>query len=74
MAGQMGSLTVGEILVAAWNAPDDEKDMAWIVCDGFDDQIEIQQAIDEWGPIKLSNGTFTFDEILDLSTGSLWGG
>ena len=67
----MGGLTVGEILVAAFNATDDEKAKAWIVCDGFDDQIEIQAAIDEWGKIKLSKGTFTLSEsIKDLG---LWG-
>ena len=69
----MGDLTVGAFLttIAAFDASDKDKAKAWIVCDGFDDQIEIQQAIDHWGSVKLTIGTFTFSELQDLS-GDEW--
>ena len=65
----MGGMTMGEILVAAFDAPDKDKQLAWIVCDGFDDQIEIQQALDEWPKVRISLGTFTLSETLEMRDG-----
>ena len=61
---------MGEILMAAFDATDSDKAKAWIVCDGFDDQIEIQTALDEWPKIKPSTGTF--GEMLDRSGDDPW--
>lgn len=55
------------IYIAASNAPAKYKVMADYVCDGIDDQVEIQQAVDYvnsigGGKILLSPGTFYFSD------------
>ncbi|MFO8012131.1 MAG: hypothetical protein R6X20_02380 [Phycisphaerae bacterium] len=54
---------IPEILVAANDAPQSVKDIADYVCDGTDDQVQIQNAFDALastgGIVQLSQGTFT---------------
>ena len=62
-------------LVAASNAPDDVKDAADFVCDGDDDQEEIQNALDgakESGAVvQLSPGEFYTTEALTVGSGKV---
>lgn len=65
----------GEILVAAYNAPDEIKARADFVCDGTDDQVEINQACSFGGgglPVRLSPGFFNVGATVTL-TGALRG-
>jgi hypothetical protein len=64
------SLLGGTFLVAASNAPDAIKRRADWVCDGVNDEVEIQSAIDALpaigGKIEFSAGTFTLDSVNEL--------
>ena len=58
-------------VVAASDAPDHVKRQADYVCDGVDDHVEIQAAIDSLsngGNIIITQGTYTISEILTLSS------
>ena len=56
------------VTVAAADAPDDVKARADYVCDGTDDDVEIQAAIDEVGGglVQLSQGTFSIGASIEL--------
>jgi len=60
----LAELTRSLLVVAASNASAKSKEQADYVCDGTDDQVEIQAAIDALaaagGEIRLSEGTYTF--------------
>lgn len=64
-----------EIFVAASNAPDWQKQGADFICDGTNDEVEIQAAINmlynTGGRIRLSNGTFYIDSF--QNTGGVYG-
>lgn len=68
---QGGTGTIGGgwvIFVAASDAPQWQKDMADIVCDGVNDELSIQSACDNiyaigGGTVKLSHGTFFIDSF-----------
>lgn len=64
-----------EIFVAASNAPDWQKQGADFICDGTNDEVEIQAAINALantgGRIRLSNGTFYIDSF--QNTGGVYG-
>lgn len=58
-----GNVAVGSLFVASLNTSQQEKDSADYVCDGVDDDVEIQSAIDDLyngdgGLVRLSKGTF----------------
>src|SRR5690606_13250215 len=46
------------IIIAAADAPAEVKAAADVVCDGVDDNVEIQAALDAGRPVVLSEGTF----------------
>jgi hypothetical protein len=59
----------GTLKVAASNATDTEKAQADYVCDGIDDDVEIQAALDALqtaggGTLELSSGDFTIEDTL----------
>ncbi|MEA1938664.1 MAG: hypothetical protein U9N14_06210, partial [Pseudomonadota bacterium] len=60
------------LMVAASNAPDDKKHAAHYVCDGVDDQVQIQQAIDmietlgNGGVVLLTEGVFEIDPSVGI--------
>lgn len=64
--------SVGGLFVAASNASDASKAVASYVCDGTDDQVEIQSAIDSLpdfgGKVILSEGTFTVTTPITIAT------
>ena len=49
------------IIIAAADAPAEVKAAADVVCDGVDDNVEIQAALDAGRPVVLSEGTFWID-------------
>lgn len=62
------------LVVAASDASDEVKALAYRVCDGVDDHIEIQAAIDALGAIghgvvQLSDGAFSTALALDMRSG-----
>ncbi len=60
-----GPLTV----VAASNAPDHVKNAAWKVCNGTNDEVEIEAALTAYGYVVLSGGTFSISTPIDLHGG-----
>ena len=60
-------------VVAASNAPANVKAQADYVCDGVDDQVEIQAAIDAlrgiWGCIYLTDGLYKISDTIILYSG-----
>lgn len=63
------------LMVAASDAPDVVKNQADYICDGTDDHVEIQAALDELanspsgGVLQLSKGTFTLAADVNATTG-----
>jgi len=57
-------------IVAASNASDESKQKADYVCDGTNDEVEIQQAIDDLptqgGMVFLTEGTFNISQYINL--------
>lgn len=60
-----GSIAKKEIVVAAYNAPAWQSKNADFICDGTNDEVELQQAIDllssTGGRIRLTSGDFYID-------------
>lgn len=61
-----------QYLVAASNAPDSVKAAAQYVCDGTNDQVEVQAAIDAakisgGGIVQLSRGAFSFASQVEIT-------
>lgn len=77
--GAWAAVGATEVLVASSTAPSHVKAAANYVCDGVDDHVEIQAALDSFGPlggrVVLSDGYFELgksDESTELSgTGTL---
>ena len=57
------------LVVAASNAPDHVKNTAWKVCDGTNDEAEIEAALTAYGYVVLSGGTFNISTAIDLHGG-----
>jgi hypothetical protein len=62
-AGGGGPVSV----VAASDAPSYVKDRADWVCDGTSDQAEIQDALDTYGSVQLSEGTFNVSGTISMT-------
>jgi parallel beta-helix repeat protein len=62
-------------LVAAANAPDSVRELAWpYACDGIADQEEVNAAIAVGLPVEFSTGDFTFSGPVNLADNlSIWG-
>lgn len=59
--------SVGVVTIAASNSTAEDKEKADFVCDGVNDQVELQAAIDSFGElsgvIQLANGTYNIDSF-----------
>ena len=70
----MKSANPSTIIIAAYNSAQKDKKSADIICDGKNDEVEIQQAIDsfkESGRIKLCNGNYNIDSLYDTGNEEL---
>ena len=67
--------TPATLIIAASNSSNEDKTLADYVCDGVNDEVELQQAIDEFatagGQVILCNGDYYIDSF--TSKGSTYG-